>query len=119
MKARRSLKRKLKAKANHQARAPAQSIDAHTSFAKIKTRSRIPAAVPRRDATYAASSKVDWIVSDRSHPGERRCSDIKTLAKVFSLTEYADRCWFETRYDICSAALDIDRLANGVHGHLG
>jgi predicted transposase YbfD/YdcC len=69
--------------------------------------------------TYTASSKVDWIVSDRSYPGEPRFSNIKTLVKVFSRTEYGDRCTFETRFYISSAALDIDRLANGVRGHWG
>ena len=69
--------------------------------------------------TYTASSNVDWIVSDRSYPGEPRFTNIKTLVKVFSRTEYADRCTFETRFYISSAALDIDRLANGVRGHWG
>lgn len=69
--------------------------------------------------TCTASSKVDWIVSERSYPGEPRFTNIKTLVKVHSRTEYADRCSFETRYYISSAALDIDRLANGVRGHWG
>ena len=68
---------------------------------------------------YTASSKVDWIVSERSYPGEPRFTNIKTLVKVHSRIEYADRCSFETRYYISSAALDIDRLANGVRGHWG
>jgi predicted transposase YbfD/YdcC len=69
--------------------------------------------------TYTASSKVDWIVSERSYPGETRFTNIKTLVKVFSRREHADRCTFETRYYISSAALDIDRLANGERGHWG
>jgi predicted transposase YbfD/YdcC len=69
--------------------------------------------------TYTASSNVDWIVSERSYPGEPRFTTIRTLVKVFSRTEYADRCSFETRFYISSAALDIDRLANGVRGHWG
>jgi predicted transposase YbfD/YdcC len=39
--------------------------------------------------------------------------------KVHSRIEYADRCSFETRFYISSAALDIDRLANGARGHWG
>jgi predicted transposase YbfD/YdcC len=39
------------------------------------------------------------------------------IVKVFSHTEYADQCSFETRYYISSPALDI--LANGVRGHWG
>jgi len=69
--------------------------------------------------TYTASSNVDWIVSDRSYPGEPQFTNIKTLVKVFSRVEYADRCTFETRFYISSAALDIDRLANGARGHWG
>ena len=69
--------------------------------------------------TYTASSDVDWIVSERSYPGEPRFTNIKTLVKVFSRTEHADRCSFETRFYISSAVLDIDRLANGVRGHWG
>jgi len=69
--------------------------------------------------TYTASSNVDWIVSERSYPGEPRFTNIKTLVKVYSRTEYADRCSFETRFYISSAVLDIDRLASGVRGHWG
>jgi predicted transposase YbfD/YdcC len=69
--------------------------------------------------TYTASSNVGWIVSDRSYPGESRFTNIKTLVKVHSRIEYADRCSFETRLYISSAALDIDRLANGVRSHWG
>jgi len=68
---------------------------------------------------YAASQEVDWIVSQRSYPGQPRFTNIKTLVKVYSRAEHADRCTFDTRYFICSAPLDIDRLANGVRGHWG
>jgi len=69
--------------------------------------------------TYTASSRVDSIASDRSYPGEPRFTTIKTLIRVHSRTEYADRCSFDTRFYISSAALDIDRLASGVRGHWG
>jgi len=69
--------------------------------------------------TYTASSNVDWIVSDRSYPSEPRFTNVKTVVKVFSRVEYVDRCTFETRFYISSAALDIDRLANAVRGHWG
>jgi predicted transposase YbfD/YdcC len=69
--------------------------------------------------TYTASSEVDWIVSERSYPGEPRFTNIKTLVKVNSRTEYADRCTFETRFYISSAVIEIDRLADGVRGHWG
>jgi len=69
--------------------------------------------------TYTASSKVDWINSTRSYPGQRRFSDIKTLLKVDSHVEHADRSTFETRYFICSAPLDIERIAQATRGHWG
>lgn len=69
--------------------------------------------------TYTASSKVDWINSARSYPGQRRFSDIKTLLKVDSHVEHADRSTFETRYFICSAPLDIERIAQATRGHWG
>jgi predicted transposase YbfD/YdcC len=69
--------------------------------------------------TYTASSVVDWIVSDRSYPGQPRFTNIKTILKVFDRVEYADRCSFETRYYISSAPLDIERLSAGARGHWG
>ena len=39
--------------------------------------------------TYTASSKVDWIVSDRSYPGQPRFQNIKTVVKVYARVEYA------------------------------
>jgi predicted transposase YbfD/YdcC len=69
--------------------------------------------------TYAASRVVDWIGSDRSYPGQPRFTNIKTILKVHDRVEYADRCSFETRYYISSAALDIERLSAGARGHWG
>lgn len=68
---------------------------------------------------YTASANVDWITSDRSYPGAPRFTNIKTLVKVLNRTEHADRCTFDTRLYISSAALDIERLANGARGHWG
>jgi predicted transposase YbfD/YdcC len=67
--------------------------------------------------TYTASSKVDWIMSERSYPGQPRFSNIKTIVKVDSRTEHADRSTFDTRTFICSAPLEIDRIAKAVRGH--
>jgi len=68
---------------------------------------------------YSASDKVDWITSDRSYPGEPGFSNIKTVLKVHSRTELADRGSFDTRFYISSAPLDIERLANAARGHWG
>jgi predicted transposase YbfD/YdcC len=69
--------------------------------------------------TYTASSNVDWIVSDRRYPGEPRFANIKTIVKVYARAEYPDRCSFDTRYFISSAARDIERIAAAVRGHWG
>jgi predicted transposase YbfD/YdcC len=69
--------------------------------------------------TYTASGNVDWIVSDRSYPGEPRFTNIKTILKVYSRAEHADRSTFDTRYFISSASLDIERMARGARGHWG
>jgi len=69
--------------------------------------------------TYTLSGEVDWITSARSYPGQPRFTDIKTLVKVHSRVEHADRCTFDTRYFICSAPLDIERIAKATRGHWG
>jgi len=69
--------------------------------------------------TYTASKTVDWILSERSYPGQPRFTTIKTIVKVDTRTEHADRSTFDTRTYICSAPLDIERLAKGVRGHWG
>ena len=68
---------------------------------------------------YTASRNVDWIVSERSYPGQPRFKTIKTILKVHARTEYRDRCSFETRFYISSAPLDIERLAPAARGHWG
>jgi len=68
---------------------------------------------------YTASRNVDWIVSERSYPGQPRFKTIKTILKVHARTEYRDRCSFETRFYISSAPLDIERLARAARGHWG
>ena len=69
--------------------------------------------------TYSASKAVDWIQSERSYPGQPRFTSIATIVKVDSRTELADRSLFDTRTYICSAPLDIDRIAAGIRGHWG
>jgi len=91
--------------------APANELATKTSLEKghgrIETR------------IYTASRNVDWIVSERSYPGQPRFKTIKTILKVHARTEYRDRCRFETRFYISSAPLDIERLARAARGHWG
>jgi hypothetical protein len=69
--------------------------------------------------THTASSKVERIVFERSYPGEPRLTTIKALVKVFSRTEYADRCPFGTclYISISSAALNTLHLKFPPHAH--
>jgi predicted transposase YbfD/YdcC len=68
---------------------------------------------------YTASSVVGWIEAERSYPGQPRFAGVKTIVKVVNRTEHADRSTFETRHYICSAPLDIERIAEGARGHWG
>ncbi len=91
--------------------APASELISKTSVEKghgrIETR------------TYTGSRRVDWIVSERSYPGQPRFNTIKTILKVYARAEYHDRCSFDTRFYISSAPLDIARLASAARGHWG
>jgi predicted transposase YbfD/YdcC len=69
--------------------------------------------------TYTASKAVDWIVSERSYPGQPRFTTMKTIVKVDTRTEHADRSTFDTRTYISSTTLDIERIARAVRGHWG
>jgi hypothetical protein len=75
----------------------------HIASRRILDRSKKAAArLSIETRTYAASSKVDWITSERSYPGQPRFKNIKTILKVHARAEYADRCSFETHYHISS-----------------
>ena len=58
-------------------------------------------------------------MSDRHYPGEPRFANIKTIVKVYARAEYPDRCSFDTRYFISSAARDIERISAATRGHWG
>jgi predicted transposase YbfD/YdcC len=68
---------------------------------------------------FAVSGVVGWIAPDRAYPGAPRFDGIKSIAKAVNRCEYKDRCTIDTRYYICSAAPDIERIAEGVRGHWG
>lgn len=89
--------------------APAEELTTHTTLEKghgrIETR------------RYALSTKVDWITSQRSYPGQCRFKGITALVRVESRTELRDRCCFETRFYIASRVLPIQQIAEAVRGH--
>lgn len=69
--------------------------------------------------TVSIIREVDWLDGDRRFPGELRLPDAACLVRVQSRAELADRCRFEVRYYISSAALDAQQAADAVRGHWG
>jgi predicted transposase YbfD/YdcC len=69
--------------------------------------------------TASVIKEVDWLDGDRRFPGELRLPGAACIIRVMSRAELSDRCRFETRYYISSAALDAQRAAEAVRGHWG
>jgi predicted transposase YbfD/YdcC len=67
--------------------------------------------------TVTVAREVDWLDGDRRFPGELRLPDVATIVRVASRAELKDRCRFETRYYVSSAALSAPRAAQAVRGH--
>lgn len=63
--------------------------------------------------------EVDWLNGERRFPGELRLPQAATIIRVQSRAELADRCRFETRYYISSAALSAQAAGEAVRGHWG
>lgn len=68
---------------------------------------------------YTLSNEVDWILSDKSYPGQPKFAHIKTIMRIVNRTEFKDRSTIDERLYISSAPLDIERLTNGARGHWG
>ena len=68
---------------------------------------------------FTVSGTVGWITPERSYPGAPRFAGIKSIAKVVNRFEYKDRCTTDTRYYICSAPADVERIARVSRGHWG
>jgi hypothetical protein len=60
---------------------------------------------------------VDWLNGEWRFPGELRLPHAATIIRVRSRAELADRCRFEMRYHISSAALTAKQAAEAVRGH--
>jgi predicted transposase YbfD/YdcC len=67
--------------------------------------------------TVTVARQVDWLDGDRRFPGEVRLPDVATVVKVASRAELKDRCRFETRYYVSSAALCAPRAAEAIRAH--
>lgn len=63
------------------------------------------------------SRETGWLYGQRRFPGELRLPDAQTIIQVRAHTELKDRCRFDTRYFIASAALTAKQAAMAVRGH--
>jgi len=89
--------------------APTDSLETSTDTDKGHGR------IEQRTVTVAR--EVDWLDGDRRFPGEIRLPNVATIIRVASRAELNDRCRFETRYYVSSAALSADRAAEAVRSH--
>jgi len=62
---------------------------------------------------------VSWLFSDRRHPGEFAFPGLKAIGMVQSETERDGIIARETRYYLCSTAIDAETLGRIVRGHWG
>jgi len=67
--------------------------------------------------TVSVISEIEWLNGERRFPGELRLPRAATIIRVQSHAELSDRCRFETRYYISSAALSAKLAGQAVRGH--
>jgi predicted transposase YbfD/YdcC len=89
--------------------APAASLE--TTVGLDKGHGRI------EQRTVTVAHEVAWLDGDRRFPGEVRLPDVSTIVRVASRAELKDRCRFETRYYVSSAALSAACAAEAVRSH--
>jgi predicted transposase YbfD/YdcC len=91
------------------ATAPAAALDIVTDVDKdhgrIETR------------TVSVSHQVDWMASNRRHPGEWRFVGLAALIRVEATVEKSGKTTRETRFYIASAPLSAARAAEAIRGH--
>ena len=68
---------------------------------------------------HLVCNKLDWLLSDRRFPDERRFPNLTTIAMVQSHTERGGKTETEQRYYLSSARLDAKTFAHAVRAHWG
>ena len=68
---------------------------------------------------YAVCSDIDWLFSDRSHPGEFKFPGLAMIGMVESETERDGKTTIERRYFLCSRIMTVLVFAAVVRGHWG
>ena len=71
--------------------------------------------IEQRDVTVAR--EVDWLGGERRFPGELRLPGVAAIVKVESRTQLKDRCRFDIRFYISSAAVSAKSLAQAIRSH--
>ena len=64
-------------------------------------------------------SSIDWLFSDRRHPGEIKFPGLAMIGMVASETTRDGKVGHERRYYLCSKALPAARFAEVVRAHWG
>ena len=67
--------------------------------------------------TTSVMREVDWLSSDRRFPGELRLPGVACVVRVQACVQRGASAHTETRYYVCSAALDAARAHQAVRGH--
>jgi len=89
--------------------APAKSLDRHDDVDKGHGR------IEERFVTV--SVETDWLDASRRFPGETRLPKARSIIRVVSRTQLADRSRFETRFFITSRPLSARDAATAVRAH--
>ena len=89
--------------------APAKSLDRHDDVDKGHGR------IEERFVTV--SVETDWLDANRRFPGETRLPKARSIIRVVSRTQLADRSRFETRFFIASRPLSARDAATAVRAH--
>lgn len=89
--------------------APAESMETHVDVDKGHGR------VDKRFVTV--SGDTDWLDGGRRFPSETRLPEARSIIRVASRVQLADRSGSETRYFISSRTLSAEQAARTVRGH--
>jgi predicted transposase YbfD/YdcC len=81
------------------------AIDVDKDHGRIETRK------------VSLARQVDWLLSNRRHPGEYRFARLAALIQVEATVEKAGKITAERRFYIASAALSAARAAAAIRGH--
>ena len=68
---------------------------------------------------HSVCSTIDWLFSDRRHPGELKFPGLKMIGMVESETTRNGKVEHERRYYLCSKVMPVEVFAQVVRAHWG